>query len=221
MSVELPRHSRRYGGNTFIPFSLDPQAFKDKPLDALIADILERLEKFTETRRDYYDSRRSVNSRWVFWSRGFLAVAGALAFFLTAAAAALQVTQEFAPWSRVLLIVVLLVYAMMGAVAFYDRVSDTASAYFRYVLALLSVRDLWTKLQFEVLKELEKLRKASDIATAEAKARDQILALAEAYCMDLDRITTTEVTEWRTEFQTSMGELEEIARRQRGGPQAH
>jgi len=211
--VVPPFTSRHRGGNTFILFHLEPQAYKDMSLAEVVTDMLKRLAGFTQTRRDYYDSRRAANSRWVFCSRAFLAVAGAFAFLLTAAAAALQLDPNLAAWSRGALILVLVIYAVMGAIAFYDRTTDTASAYFRYVITMLSMRDLWTKLQFEILKELEKVRKATDVPAAEAAARDQILALAEAYCTDLDKITTTEATEWRTEFKTSMGELEETARK--------
>jgi hypothetical protein len=115
--AELPCHSRRYSGNTFIPFPLDPQAYKDKSLAEVVTDLLKRLPEFTKTRRDYYDSRRSVNSKWVFCSRNFLAVAGALAFSLTAVAAVLQVAPEFAPWSRVALILVLRTTLCDGRVA--------------------------------------------------------------------------------------------------------
>jgi hypothetical protein len=51
------------------------------------------------------------------------------------------------------------------------------------------------------------------VQAAEAAGRDQIFILAEAYCNDLDKITSAEATEWRTEFQTSMGLLEEAAKR--------
>jgi hypothetical protein len=206
-----PFKSEHRGGNTFVPFFLEPQAYKDMCLSELVTEILERLARFTRMRRDYYDKRRALSTRWVFGSRAFLAVAGALAFLLTAAAAALQLNSDFAQWSRGALILALVTYAVMGAVAFYDRATDTPSAYFRYVIAMLSIRDLWTKLEFAVLKELEKVRKAIDVQAAEAAARDQILALAEAYCIDLDKVTTTEATEWRTEFQTSLGELEKTA----------
>jgi hypothetical protein len=208
-----PIRSAHGAGNTFVPFNLEPQRYKDKSLAEVVADLLKRLAEFTATRRDYYNQRRAVSTRWVFGSRAFLAGAGAIAFLLTAAAAAFQLNPDFMPWSGRALILALVIYALMGAIAFYDRATDKASAYFRYVIALLSIRDLWTKLEFEVLKELEKVRKATDIQTAEAAAREQILALSEAYCIDLDKITTTEATEWRTEFQTSMGELEETARK--------
>jgi hypothetical protein len=211
-SVEPPFTSRHRDGNTFIPFYFQPQAYKDKSLAELVNDLLKRLAEFTRTRRDYYDGRRAAVSWWVFGSRTVLAIAGSLGIFLTAVAAALQLTKQ-PEESGTVLFIILVLYALMGAVAFYERVTDKASSYFRHVVAILSIRDLWTKLQFEVLKELEKLRKATDVATAEAAARDQIIALVEAYCTDLDKITTTEAMEWRTEFQTSMGELEEAARK--------
>jgi hypothetical protein len=209
----LPFNSIDRGGNTFIPFFLEPQIYGDMSFADVVNTILKRLAGFTRTRRDYYDRKRATSTRWVSSSRIVLAVAGALAFLLTAAAAALQLDPGFAPWSRVALVLALVIYAVMGAVAFYERATDTASSYFRYVIAILSIRDLWTKLEFEVLKELEKVRKATDVQAAEAAARDQIFVLAEAYCNDLDKITTTEATEWKTEFQTSMGELEEAAKK--------
>ena len=208
-----PFRSEYRGGNTFIPLNLEPQIYKEMSLAQVVTDMLKRLAAFTRTRRDYYDSRRAASTRWVFGSRAFLAFAGASAFLLTAAAAALQLYPNFELWSGRALILALVIYALMGAIAFYDRASDTASAYFRYVITMLSIRDLWTKLQFEILKELEKVRKATDVQAAEEAARSQILALAEAYCIDLDKVTTTEATEWRTEFQTSMGELEVTARK--------
>lgn len=208
-----PHKSTYRGGHTFIPFDLEPQVYGEMSFAELVTDVLKRLAGFTRTRRDYYDRKRATSTRWVFGSRIVLAVAGALAFLLTAAAAAFQLDPGFMQWSRVALILALGIYAVMGALAFYERATDTASSYFRYVIAILSMRDLWTKLQFEVLKELERTRKATDVKAAEIAARDQIFALAEAYCIDLDKITTTEATEWRTEFQTSVGELEEAAKK--------
>ncbi|PBC01430.1 hypothetical protein [Mesorhizobium sp. WSM3860] len=205
--------SKHRNGNTFIPFELAPQIYGPMTFAELVSDIFERLGEFTRKRRDYYDAKRATSTRWVFGSRIFLAVAGALAFLLTAAAAALQLDPGFAPWSRIALILALVIYAVMGAIAFYERATDRASAYFRYVIAILSMRDLWTKLEFEMLKELEKVRKATDVQAAEAAARDQIFALAEAYCNDLDKITTAEATEWNKEFQTSGGELDEAAKK--------
>ena len=97
----VPRfHSRHRGGNTFIPFDLEPQVYKDMPLAELVDEILKRLAGFTSTRRDYYDTRRAASTEWVFRCRAFLAAARASAFLLTAAAAALQLESNFAAWSR-------------------------------------------------------------------------------------------------------------------------
>src|SRR6185436_12358301 len=45
--AELPCHSRRYSGNTFIPFPLDPQAYKDKSLAEVVTDLLKRLPELS------------------------------------------------------------------------------------------------------------------------------------------------------------------------------
>jgi hypothetical protein len=198
-------------GSTFVPFKLDPQRYKDLGFSDLVTEVFGRLSQFTVLRRTYYDNRRGKITDWASLSRKTLAALAALAFLLTAAAAA--VPAAYPDWSRAALIGALLVYAVMGAILIYERATDTTGSYFRYILAILTLRDLWTKLEFEVLKELEKAKKANDATTAEQSARDQILALAEAYCVDVDKVTTTEATEWRTAFQASMGALEEVAKK--------
>lgn len=198
-------------GSTFVPFKLDPQRYKDLGFNGLVTELFEKLSQFTAIRRKYYDNRREKITNWASCSRKTLAVLAALAFLLTAAAAAVPAAHP--DWSRAALIGALLVYALMGAILIYERATDTTGSYFRYILAILTLRDLWTKLEFEVLKELEKVKKASDATNAEQLARDQILALAEAYCADVDKVTTTEATEWRTAFQASMGALEEAAKK--------
>jgi hypothetical protein len=198
-------------GSTFVPFRLDPQRFKDLSFNDLVAKLFDKLSQFTVLRREYYDSRRGKITNWVSISRNTLAVLGAIAFLLTATAAAVPAT--YWDWSRAALIGALLIYAVMGAIVFYERATDTTGSYFRYVIVILSFRDLWTKLEFEVLKELEKVKKATDATTAEQLARDQIFALAEAYCADVDKVTTTEATEWRMAFQASMGALAEAAKK--------
>ena len=208
-----PIRSGHGGGNTFVPFYLEPQSYKDKSLAEVVADLLKRLAEFTATRRDYYDQRRAVSTRSGLWlpRLSCRCRSDRLPFdrrrcSLSAQSGLYAVERPRAhPSSGDLRI--------DGG----DRLLRSRNRQGERLLPLCHRdafdRDLWTKLEFEVLKELEKVRKATDIQAAEAAARDQILALAEAYCMDLDKITTTEATEWRTEFQTSMGELEETARK--------
>src|SRR5262249_60977493 len=91
------------------------------------------------------------------------------------------------------------IYAVMGAISSYDKGTDKTTTYFRHLGIILAIRDLWTKVQFEFLRELIVLKDAADRKTAEVVARERIRALAEAFCNDLNKITTGELTEWRTE----------------------
>jgi hypothetical protein len=109
------------------------------------------------------------------------------------------------------LAVALVLYVVMGAIAFYEKATDNTSAYFRHLGVTLAIRDLWTKLQFEFLKTLLPL-KPGDVA-AENAAREQLLSLAEGFCSDLDKLASAELTEWRTEFMASLSDLEEAAKK--------
>jgi hypothetical protein len=110
------------------------------------------------------------------------------------------------------LIAVLTIYAFMGAMTFYERATGRTNSYFRHIEVVLTIRDLWTKLQFAVLRELMALKATTD-STAEKATRERIRTLAEAFCNDLDKAAIGEVTEWRTEFLTSLSELEAAAKR--------
>jgi hypothetical protein len=148
-----------------------------------------------------------------------LAWLGTIAFLLTGVVAGLR----FAPESGLLrwniagadkwaLIAVLAFYALMGAIAFYERATDRTKSYFRHIEVVLTIRDLWTKLQFAVLRELMALKGTTD-STAEKATRERIRTLAEAFCNDLDKAASGEVTQWRTEFLASLSELEAVAKK--------
>jgi hypothetical protein len=139
---------------------------------------------------------------------------------LTGLAAALRFAPEpfLQKWGldgfdKGVLLAVLAIYAVMGAISFYEKGTDKTTTYFRHLGIILAIRDLWTKVQFEFLKELIVLKDAADRKTAEAVARERITALAEAFCNDVNKITTGELTEWRTEFLASLSELEAAAKK--------
>ena len=58
------------------------------------------------------------------------------------------------------LLAVLAIYAVMGAISFYEKGTDKTTTYFRHLGIILAIRDLWTKVQFEFLKELIVLKDA-------------------------------------------------------------
>src|SRR5262249_5239722 len=152
----------------------------------------------------YYDDLRKKNSKWANGSRWLLALLGAIAFLLTGLVAAMRFAPEASlqKWGldgfdKGVLLAVLAIYAVMGAISFYEKRTDKAMAYCRKVGIIHAIRRIWTKVQFEFHRELMALKSAADSKTGEAVAREHISALAEAFCNDLNKVATGELTEWR------------------------
>jgi hypothetical protein len=206
-------------GDTLNPIELQPQAAANQNFSEFVDQLLKKLEQVKEKRFNYYDHLRSQSARWVNGSRRFLAWLGAIAFLLTGLVAGLRFAPEASlqQWNlagadKWVLITVLAIYALMGAIAFYERATDRTTSYFRHIGVVLAIRDLWTKLQFAVLRELTTLKSTTDTG-AEIGARERIRALAEAFCTDLDKAASGELAEWRTEFLASLSELEAAAKK--------
>jgi hypothetical protein len=211
-STVMPESARP---STFTAPNLEPEAFAKLSLSEFVNRVLTELKKLKDEREAFYEVRRRENSYWANHSRRWLAVIGAAALLLTGLAAGLRFAPDgwnVAGYDRAALLAVLAMYALMGAMSFYDNGTDRTSAYFRHLLIILALRDLWTKLQFEVLKELTALQAAAD-PKPEAATRERIHALAQAFCNDLNKATTSELAEWRTEFIASLSELEQTARK--------
>jgi hypothetical protein len=147
-----------------------------------------------------------------------LAVLGSLALLLTALAALAprigSGTSGWFPDAQSILTGVLIIYAVMGAISFYEKGSDKTTSYFREVATILAIRDLWTKFQFAVLKELLGVSGTTDPTTITA-ARDRICTLAESFCADVDKLATGELAEFRTEFLASLADFDEVSRKGR------
>src|SRR6266404_5929882 len=207
-------------GNTFRAIELEPQGTAELEFSKFVEALLEKLRRLKDERFIYYEALRKQNTKWANGSRWVLALLGSIAFLLTGLAAALRFAPEpfLQKWGldgfdKGVLLAVLAIYAVMGAISFYEKGTDKTTTYFRHLGIILAIRDLWTKVQFEFLKELIVLKDAADRKTAEAVARERITALAEAFCNDVNKITTGELTEWRTEFLASLSELEAAAKK--------
>jgi hypothetical protein len=207
-------------GNTFRAIELEPQGTAELEFPKFVEALLEKLRRLKDERFIYYEDLRRKNTKWANGSRWVLALLGSIAFLLTGLAAALRFAPEesLQKWGldgfdKGVLLAVLAIYAVMGAISFYEKGTDKTTTYFRHLAIILAIRDLWTKVQFEFLKELVVLKDAADAKTAEVVARERIRALAEAFCNDLNKITTGELTEWRTEFLASLSELEAAAKK--------
>jgi hypothetical protein len=207
-------------GNTFRAIELEPQATAELEFSKFVEALLQKLGLLKEERFLYYEDLRKKNTKWANGSRWVLALLGSIAFLLTGLAAALRFAPErfLQKWDldgfdKGVLLAVLAIYAVMGAISFYEKGTDKTTAYFRQLGIILAIRDLWTKVQFEFLKELMVLKSAADPKAGEAVARERIRALAEAFCNDLDKVATGELADWRTEFLASLSELEAAAKK--------
>jgi hypothetical protein len=207
-------------GNTFRAIELEPQATAELEFSKFVEALLQKLGLLKEERFLYYENLRKENTKWANGSRWVLALLASIAFLLTGLAAALRFAPEafLQKWDldgfdKGVLLTVLAIYAVMGAISFYEKGTDKTTAYFRQLGIILAIRDLWTKVQFAFLKELMVLKSATDPKAGEAVARERIRALAEAFCNDLDKVATGELADWRTEFLASLSELEAAAKK--------
>lgn len=203
--------------NTFRPIKLEPQQLVALPFDAFVKELIAKLTSFKDERAAFYEGLRRKNARWANGARAVLAILGALALLLTALAAAIRLspgtlTAVDSKADQPVLVAILVIYAVMGAIGFYEKGSDKTSTYFRQIAIILVIRDLWTRFQFELAKELMSLKGAVDPAVTEP-ARLRILALGQAFCVDLDKAATGELGEFRTEFMASLAEMDEAARK--------
>jgi len=198
---------------TFSTIDLQPEATASLDLTEFVNTLLEKLRKLKDERFAYYENLRRENSAWANKSRRWLALLGSLAFLLTALTAALRFTGWFDGWDKNALLAALAIYAIMGTISFYEKGTTKTSDYFRYLSVILSIRDLWTKLQFALLGEAIALKKADDKLAAEPAARARIIALAEAFCNDLNKLSASELADWRTAFMSSLTELSETAKK--------
>ncbi|EJT01462.1 hypothetical protein [Rhizobium sp. CCGE 510] len=193
--------------NTFSTVNL---AIQDQAWPANVKTALQQVDEVRKKRAQYYENLREASARWVHGSRRFLAISGSVAFLLTATAAAVRFFPPAAQsieYDKWLLLCALAIYALMGAVSFYENATDRASAYFRHVTIILQMRDLWGKFQFEVFKEIPvAIGDNKDVAAASA-AQARIIGLCQALSADLDKMTETEAGEWRVDFMASLSEL--------------
>jgi hypothetical protein len=207
----------RPGPNTFSPIKLDPRELAALSFDEFVKALLEKLDAFKGQRAAFYEGLRRNNAAWAIGARTVLAILGGGALLLTALAAAIRLApgklftaNEDADLP--VLVAVLVVYAVMGAISFYEKGSDRTSSYFRQIATILVIRDLWTRLQFELARELMTLKGAVDAATTDP-ARLRILALGQSFCVDVDKAATGELAEFRTEFMASLAELEAASKK--------
>jgi hypothetical protein len=201
-------------GTTFSTIEFEPEETASKNFTEFVDTMLEKLRKVKGERLAYYKSLRNQNSRWANGARHLLALLGSFAFLATAAATAIRFWGGVLDgWDKIALLIALGLYAIMGTVSFYEKGTTKTSDYFRHLSVILSIRDLWTKLEFAFLQEVMALKKADDKVAAEPATRARIVTLAEAFCNDLNKVSTSELADWRTAFMASLTELSDAAKK--------
>ncbi|WP_170764726.1 hypothetical protein [Ruegeria lacuscaerulensis] len=202
-------------GNTLEPISLDYTKYRAKTFPEVVDALYEDLECVKKKRFDYYNFKRSQDARWANRSKAWLSALGAIAVLLTSAAAVVRVLYGSNPPSPAydvwLFVGALAIYAIIAAVSFYETNSDRTSSYFRYLMILLAIRDLWTKASFAILSEAVVVYTPK--SQEEKDAIQRVIDLGIAFTTDLDKLATEELGEWKTEHLLSLSELEAAAQK--------
>jgi hypothetical protein len=212
MKSDEDKRTKTAPGDTFKTIEAKLPDLETTDFRSFFGWLLGELQEIKEGNDHYYHNLRSSGACWITWSRRILATLGAAALLLTAFGSALTFvppdsTSFWSPANKWALLAAMSLYAIMGAIALYERGTDRTSSYFRHLAVGIAIRNLWNKFQLTLLKEYPGLASAADPAAS----RQRAVALAEALCNDMEKLVTNEQTEWRTEFFKSLDELEHTA----------
>jgi hypothetical protein len=197
-------------GSTFHAINLDIEAWPQDEYPKFVTALRAAVTALKEERLGWYvDLQRKY--QWVTRLRHKMVVLGVGAALATAAATVarvfdLKLADKGADiW---LLVVAVLLYAVMAAMAFYERMEEGSGHYFRSVLTILQIRDQWTDYQFkDAVLSLEPAPAAADLVAMKKRWLD----LAQAFVVAIDKQATTELNEWHTAFSTAIKDLSDAA----------
>ena len=194
-------------GNTFTPISLSIDDWPQADYDTFVKDLRKSVAAVKQNRLDWYSSKRA-ESAWVNIVRRSMVWLGSGAALATALAAACRVIPWPDPkpnWDIYLLVAAVILYAGMGAVAFFERTAEGVGSYFRSITAIIQIRDLWTAYQFTDAHLALEAPPVTPTEILAAKLRR--LDAAQTFVKALELIAAQELTEWRGAFQAAMGQL--------------
>ncbi len=203
---------------TFIPINLDHDKYDRASREGFIKKLKGDLIKYRNDRLEFYEKLRDKNNAdSLRWWMGILAVVAtifsAIAAGLRVSTVSLSAKQSIfsIPADKFDLIffgIALLAFAVLSGLAVYDRMNDFSTAYFRHNLMAEAIRDLWTPLEFELFKELKKQEKDSPVSDSEF---EHLMKTASAFCVGLNKLTSEELSDFKSEFIQSMKDLDTLA----------
>ncbi|MBY5549914.1 hypothetical protein HFO61_24420 [Rhizobium leguminosarum] len=206
--------SQQDKGNTFSTLNAELAKLKIAEFTGFFDWLYVEVKRLKNEREIFYAGLRNRNSWWIKASRRTLAALGATALLLTALAGmtAIADTQDawLKEWQTRGLIGAFVIYALMGAIALFERGTDLSSSYFRHLTITIAIRNLWNEFELTMLKEYPALVETA--SKNQIAARDRAIELVRALCKDIDTLVSTEQTEWRTEFIESLKELDTAAK---------
>jgi len=201
-------------GNTFSTLKTSLAEIQLTDFEQFFKKLYEAVEALKNDRENFYRSLRNKNSWWINASRRTLGALGAAALLLTALAGIATVAPtQYAglkEWQTTGLFWAFVIYAVMGAIALFERGADLSTSYFRHLTVTIAIRNFWNQFQLTMLKEYPALVKTA--GTDQDAARGRAIELAESFCKDIDTLVSSEQTEWRAEFLESIKELETVAK---------
>lgn len=200
------------GANDLHPIDLDFAALRNSDFESFCRALFEWSKKRKTASLSFYDKIRKDHA-WVNKYRPMLALLGGAAILLTSVATMLQFFNPDGKsyYGIAALVIAVVLYALIGALSFYERNTDASGTYFRSIDFIFAVHDLWTKLQFELLRALETAKDKDP--EKENTARDKMIALVQGFASDLDKLKTTNIGAWRVQFATSLSALDLAAKK--------
>ncbi len=198
-------------GNTFESIKIVPDDYNKLEFSQFVSKLYSDLESYKEKHFNYYNGLRdrseAVRLRTLMaW---IAPIAVSLATFGTAANLVDNLGKDL-ELDQILFVSSMIAFGLLGALAMFQRVRDSASSYFRSVTTIIAIRDLWTKFQFAFLNE--ELKSQSQEELENPKTRERFLKLASTFCDNLADITNKDILEWKEEFISSMAEVETLAK---------
>jgi hypothetical protein len=210
----------RIGGNSTVSNKIDGGTFNSielPPFDgtedysAWLQALREAVGKHHDERLAFYEGLRAGYG-WVLKTRKWLIGLGVLGVLVTALAALWPLlvsafpTLDNTKWGVIPAVLALVVYALMAAVALYERMSGGGTGYFRSITSVMAVRDAWTAYQFsDVRLSVEPVPVTG--STEERALVGRRLDDAMTFCKAVDDLSLKEGDDFRSSVEASLEAL--------------